>query len=380
VALSLLLVAGAGLFTTSLLNLTRVELGFRTGRLLTFSVDATQTRPEPVQAVSFYRDLLRRFQAIPGVTGVGAADGGPFSGHNSSGNLTIEGYQAKPQEYVGSRMVAIGPGFFQALGVPVRAGREFQDRDEAGSPKVVVVNEAFARKYFAGRDPVGRRLMFGGREPVTLDREIVGVVADVKSEVRKPAVETVFLPFPQWARAERLTFYARTTADDARAAADVRRAVRAADANVPVGDLKPMDVLIRESITSDRLIALLSIAFGLLATVLAAVGLYGVVAYSAARRTSEIGVRIALGASPAGVLGLILREAGLMAGVGIAVGLAGAIALGRFVESQLFGVKAADPLVFAGAALLLALIAVFAALVPGWRASRTDPIAALKYD
>ncbi|MBZ5724479.1 MAG: ABC transporter permease [Acidobacteriia bacterium] len=380
VALSLLLAVGAGLFASSLVNLMRVNLGFRTERLLMFSVNATLSRPDMARAVPFYRDLEQRLAAVGGVAGVGAAEGGPFSGSNRGGNLTIEGYNARPDEYVGSSEIAVSPGFFRAMGIPLRAGREFSERDDGAAPKVVVINETFARRYFAGRDAIGRRLMMGSSNHPVLDHEIVGVAADSHVDVRKPPKETFFFPYAQWDKPDQLTYYVRTAGDESRLATDIRQVVRAADANVPTGTLTPMDVRIRESIYTDRLIALLSGAFGLLATLLAAIGLYGVVAYAVTQRTAEIGIRIALGAPPAGVLRMILLEAGRMAGAGIAIGVAAALAIGRLLESQLFGIQAANPSILAAAALLLAAVALVAALVPGWRASRIDPISALKYE
>ncbi len=380
VALSLLLVVGAGLFTGSLLNLTRVNLGFRAQRLLMFGVNAATSRPEVSRAVAFYRDLQQRLEAIPGVTGVAAAASGPFSNSGRGGNITVEGYHPGPDEDVGGSIVAISPGFFRAMGIPLRAGREFTDRDEAGAPKVVVVNEAFAKKYFDRKDPVGRRMAIGESNHPVLNLEIVGVAADSRVEVRKPASETWYFPFAQWGQPERLQFYVRTAGDPDRLASGVRQAVRTADPDVPMGALKPMDVWIAESIYVERLIAMLSGAFGVAATLLAAIGIYGVVAYAVARRTAEIGIRMALGAQPARVLRMILLEAGSMAALGIAIGLAAAFGLSRLVASQLFGVKPADPAVFAGAAGVLALVALAAALVPGWRASRIQPVQALKYE
>jgi predicted permease len=379
-SLAVLLVVGAGLFTGSLINLSKVNLGFRTARLLMFNVNATTTRPLLASAVSFYHDLQARLSMVGGVAGVAAGQGGPFSGSNSGGNLTVEGYQPKADEYVGSSRVAIGPGFFKAMGVPLRAGREFTDRDNTGAPKVVVVNETFAGKYFAGRNPVGGRLMIGGSNHPVFDHEIVGVAADIHVEVRGKPKEAFYFPYPQWDKPEPLTFYVRTAGDAGHLANDLRQMVRAADPNVPMGELKPVEVRIRESIYTDRLIAMLSGAFGLLATLLAAIGLYGVVAHGVTRRTAEIGVRMALGAEPSDVLRMIVVEGGRMAGAGIVIGLVAAFGLSRLVESQLYGVKAADPLVFAGGAAFLAVVAVAAALVPGWRASKIEPVVALKYE
>jgi len=380
VALSLLLLVGAGLFVGSFLNLMKVNLGFRTEHLLMFGVNVSSSRPQVAQAVAYYHDLQDRLARIPGVAGVGSAADGPFSGGTRGGNLTVEGYHKRPDEYVGASIVEVSPGFFHAMGIPLRAGREFTDRDDAGAPKVVVVNEAFVKKYFAGRDAVGRRMMNGESNHPVLNLEIVGVVADSHVDVRKSAKETWYFPYAQWDKPDRLQYYVRAAGDDTRLAGEIRQVLRAADPNVPMGELKPMDVWIAQTIYTERLIAMLSAAFGLLATLLAAIGLYGVVAFAVARRTAEIGVRMALGARPSEVLRMILLEAGRMAGLGIAIGLAAAFGLSRLVESQLFGIKAANPAIFACGAVLLAAVAVAAAFVPGWRASRIEPVSALKYE
>jgi predicted permease len=343
-------------------------------------VNATATRPQLASAVSFYRDLQQRLSTLGGVTGVAAAADGPFGGGTSAGNLTVEGYQPKADEYVGSTTIAVNPGFFQAMGVRLRAGREFTDRDDTAAPKVVVINETFARKYFAGRNPIGGHLMVGGNDHPVFDHEIVGVAADTHIAVRDQPKETFFMPYAQWDRPGRLVFYVRTAGDTGGLANTIRQVVRAADPNVPMGTMKPMEVHIQDDIYTDRLIAMLSGAFGLLATLLAAIGLYGVIAHAVTRRTAEIGVRMALGAQPAVVLRMILAEAGRMAGIGIAIGLIAAFGVSRYVESQLYGMKAADPAVFAGGAALLVVVAVAAALVPGWRASKIEPVVALKYE
>ncbi len=380
VALSLLLLVGAGLFTTSFVRLINVDLGFRTHQLLMFSLDTTPSRHHLAGAIAFYRDVERRLASAGGVLSVAAADGGPFSGSNRGSNITVEGYQPKENEYVGSTRIAVSGGYFQAMGVPLRAGREFTDRDSAAAPKVAIVNEAFVKRYFAGRDPIGRRFMFGASNHPKLDREIVGVAADVRPEVRNPAKETIFIPYQQWDQPTQLTFYVRGAGEEGQLSSTIRQLVRSMDANVPVRDLSPVDVEVRDSIYSDRLIAMLSLAFGVLATLLAAIGLYGVVAYGVARRTPEIGLRVALGAVPGSVLKMVLAEAARTAAAGITLGLLAAFVLSRYVESQLFDVKAVDPPVFAGAALFLATVALAAAFVPGRKASRIEPVRALKYE
>jgi predicted permease len=380
VALSLVLVVAAGLFGTTLFNIARINLGFRPQNLLTFKVDASRSRPRMADSVAYYSDLTRRIAAIPGVTGVGAADGGPFSDSNHSRNITLEGYQPrKPGDAVGARVIAVSPGFFGALGIPVRAGREFTERDGA-KPRVVMANEAFIRRYLSGRNPLGLHLMFGGGEHPVLDREIVGVAADSRSSSREPADETLYFPFTQWDDPARLMFYVSSAGDNGALGPSIRAVARDADANVPLYEMSPITLRIEDSIYVERLLAMLSVAFGALATLLAALGLYGIVAYTVARRTAEIGLRMALGAQPGSMLRMVVLESAKLALTGIVIGLAAALALSKLVESQLFGVKAADPLILTCAAALLALVALGAALAPGLRAARIDPVSALKYE
>ena len=380
VALSLVLVVGAGLFSGTLYNLAKVNLGFRTERLMTFKVDATRNRPLVADSVAFYRALQERLAAIPGVIGVAASGSGPFSNSNNGGNITVEGYQPKNNEYVGSSLNAVNPGFFAGLGIRLRAGREFTERDGAGAPKTVVVNEAFAKLYCGGRNPLGLHLMFGGSSHPTLDREIVGLAADVRTNVREPAKPTLYYPYAQWKQPERLMYYVRAAGVETSLAPAIRAAVRDEDPNVPVTVLQPITVRIDDTMYSERLLAMLSMAFGALATLLAAIGLYGVVAYAVTRRTAEIGVRMALGALPGDVLRMVLAEAGKLALAGIVVGVAVALALSRLVQTQLFGVQAADPRILIGAAAFLAAVAMAAAFMPGRRASRISPVQALKYE
>ncbi len=381
VALSLVLAVAAGLFSGTLYNLAKVNLGFRAERLLTFKLDAALSRPHVADAVAFYRDLQQRIAAIPGVAGVGASAAGPFSNMSSGGNITVEGYTAKPHEDVGGTLSAVSGGYFSALGIPLRAGRELDDRDSAGAPKAVVVNETFVKKYCAGRNAVGLHMMFGGGSHPVLNREIVGVAADSLVGVRDSVKPTIYFPYSQWDKPDRLAFYVRAARGDETAlAASIRAAVRAEDPNVPLIYLQSISLSIANTLYAERLLAMLSGAFGALAALLAAIGLYGVVAYAVARRTPEIGLRMALGALPSDVLRMVLLEAGKLAAAGVAIGTVAALALGRLVQSQLFGVQAADPRILAGAAVFLAAVALAAALGPGWRASRISPVTALKYE
>jgi len=380
VAFSLALLVVAGLFSESLFHLLKVDLGFHAERLLTVSVDATPSRPDLPGAVSFYRELQDRLSSIGGVRGAGAESSGPFSGSTASGNITVEGYRAAENENTGAEFSAISPQFFHALGIPLRIGREFTAGDANGAQKVVVVNETFVKKYFGSANPLGRRLMFGGSNHPDLDRQIVGVVADHRKEVREKPSEMIYYPYTQWAKPARLTFYIRTEGDETQLGPAIQRLIRSIDSNVAVGDPKPMTLLVNESIYTDRLIAGLSLAFGVLATLMAAIGLYGVVGYAVTRRTSEIGLRMALGALPGDVLRMVLGEASRMVAVGVVIGAAAGVALGRVAQSELFGIQAADPVLVASGVLVIALVTTAAACIPAWRASRIDPVSALKYE
>jgi len=381
VALSMLLAVGAGLFARSAANLLNANLGFRPQHLMLFNVNAALDRPDLPAATAFYRALTDRLKGIPGVVGVAAANSGLFGGGESAANITVEGYHARENEYTGSDLVAVSPGFFHALGIPLRAGRDLSERDEsAAGEKAIVVNETFVKRYFAGQDPIRKRLVLGGSRHPVFDREIVGVAANSRSDGRAPLKETIYFPYAHWKKPDRLEFFVRSAGDQGALAAAIRQAVRETDPDLPVSDIQTAQISIRESHYAERLIAMLALAFGILATLLAAIGLYGVMAYAVARRTNEIGVRMALGARPASVLGMMLWEAGRLAVAGIVIGWIAAFALGRFVESQLFGVTAGNPAIYAAVTAVLAAAALAAALIPGWRAARIDPLLALKYE
>ena len=239
----------------------------------------------------------------------------------------MEGYRpSKPEENLDVSRIAVTPGFFAALGIPVRAGREFSERDGA-APKVVVVNEAFAKRYCRGRNPLGLHLMFGADSHPVLDREIVGVAGDSRPNSREPAREALYYPFTQWEEPDRLMFYVRSAGDAGGLGPSIRAAARSADVNVPLYDMHPITLRIEDSIYVERLLAMLSVAFGALATLLAALGIYGIVAFTVARRTAEIGLRMALGAQPGDMLRMVVLEAARLALAGIAVGSAAALAL-----------------------------------------------------
>ena len=379
-ALSLLLLVGAGLFARSLFNLLRVDPGFRTERLLTFSIDPRLNGYSKERGFALFHDLQERLSALPGVVAAGAASPGPLSHDNRGGNITVEGYQAREDEYTGASQHAVSPGYFHALGIPVVRGREVTERDLNSPQKVVVVNEEFVRRYFGERNPLGRHMTFGGGN-VTLDREIVGVVRNFKHDsLRQTPSPAVYFPYTNEERLDRTEFYIRGELDTGALASQVRRVVQQMDASLPVFDTEPVEILVEQSVQIDRLIAVLACAFGLLATVLAAIGLYGVVAYTVARRTAEIGIRVALGAVPGAVLWLVMKDVGRLVLFGLAIGVPAALALGRLVQSQLFGLKAGDPAILACASAALVLVALLSGLIPSRRAARIDPIDALRHE
>jgi predicted permease len=380
-ALSLLLLVGAGLFARSLFNLLRVDPGFRTERLLTFAVDPQLNGYSRERGFAFFQDLQQRLERMPGVAAVGAANPGPLTQSNRGNNVTVEGYQAREDEGMDVSRHAVTPGYFHALGAPLVRGREINERDLHSAEKVVVVNEAFVKRFFGSGNPLGRHMMFGASNKKLPDMEIVGVVHDFKhNSLRDRPVPSVYSTYTNDDRLDRLEFYVRSKRQSSELGSQIRRLVQQMDAGLPVFHMQPVEIQVADTVELDRLIAILSCAFGLLATLLAAIGLYGVVAYTVARRTAEIGIRVALGAVPRDVLWLVMKDVGLLVILGLAIGLPVALALGKLVESQLFGLKAADPVIFAVASLTLVFVAALSGLIPSSRAAHIDPIVALRHE
>ena len=291
----------------------------------------------------------------------------------------VEGYTPGEGEDMNPRINGVGPSFFTTIGMPLVAGREFDARDVLGSPPVAVVNDAFARSYFKDTNPVGRRLGFGRDEKMSI--EIVGVVRDARLDrMREEPERFVFVPAAQQDDLTGAVFYVRTDGDPSALATPVRAATREIDAALPVSDIKTMAAVVDESLFTDRIVAGLSAAFGLLATLLASVGLYGVMSYAVARRTREIGVRVALGADRSRILKLVLGEVAILTGIGMAIGLPGGWGLGRLIESRLFGLRAFDPPTLVLTAAVLATATLLAGALPALRALRVQPASALRYE
>jgi predicted permease len=381
VSLSLLLLIGAGLFIQSLRNLRDLNPGFHTGNLLTFAMDPTLNGYQPERSLQFYRQLTERMNALPGVKSAALAVVQILDGNEWDSVVTVEGYTAKQGEWVDPHMQFVSPRFFETMGIPVLLGRDFRTQDDKGAPMVAIVNEKFARRYFGGANAIGRHVGMGGNPGAKTDIEIVGVVKDTRYEsLRDEIPYELYLAYRQMPFVNGMTAYLRTEADPENMFSLLRRTVREVDSNVPVYRMRTLEQQLDKSLMSERLLATLSAIFGCLATLLAAVGLYGVMAYMVARRTREIGIRMALGASSGSVVWLVMREVLLLAVVGLAIGLPAAWALTRLVETQLFGIQPADPLTMTVAAIGIASVATLAGYFPARRATGIDPMQALRWE
>jgi predicted permease len=304
-----------------------------------------------------------------------------IAGSNWNNTVKVEGFESTENTNAQSSFNGVGPGFFRTTGVSVLAGREFTPADDMSRPRVAIVNETFARRFGLGTNPVGKRMASRGGDTVSLDIEIIGLVRDTKySSVKGEIPPVYFTPHQQLRNVGELNFYVRTNGDPAAILRAVRGVVQRLDPMLPVENLKTMPDEIREGTAEDRLFTTLLATFAALATLLAAMGLYGVLAYSVAQRTREIGVRMALGAGAAQVRRMILRQVAVMVLIGGTIGIAGAMGLGRVAQSLLYQMSGADPLVMLASVVLLSLVGLAAGYVPAWRASRVDPMQALRYE
>jgi predicted permease len=301
-----------------------------------------------------------------------------MTGSNSSSTIKVEGYEAKEGEDMNPDLNGVAPEFFDTLGIPLLSGRDFTEADDLDAPRVAVVNENFARYFFGDGDPLGRRITFGRTDT---EMVIVGVTGSGKSSsMREEPRRFLYLPYTQSSDLGAVTFYVRAGIDPESLGSRIREAVSRVDAGLPVAELKTMNRQIEESLFAERMVAALSVAFGGLATLLAAVGLYGLLSYTVAMRTREIGIRVALGAERKGLLLLVMRKVALLAILGIGIGLPAGLILGRLVESQLYGLNARDPLAIGLATGVLLATAALAGALPAARASRVDPMVALRHE
>jgi len=381
IALSMALLIAAGLFTKSLLNASRVDLGIKTEKLVVFNVAPVRNGYPQERSRALFERIEDELAALPGVRAVSGSLVNLIAGNSWGNDVRVQGFDAGPDTDTNSRFNGVGPGYLQTIGTPLIAGREFTRADALGAPKVAIVNETFAKKFKLGRDAVGKRMKRSGSPGTELDIEIVGLARDSKYNSVKREPQPVFLtPYRQETRVGFLNFYVRTTLDEEQLLAAIPAIIKRLDPNLPVENMKTMDRQVRENLFMDRFISTLSTAFAVLATLLAAVGLYGVLAYTVSQRTKEFGVRMALGADPARVRALVLGHVGRMTVAGGIVGLAVALALGRWAQSLLFELKGYDPVVMVTATVVLTLVALGAGFVPAYRASRLDPMRALRYE
>jgi len=380
-ALSMALLAAAGLFIKSLYNVSQVDLGLKLDNVVTFSVSPELNGYTPERSKVLFEQLEQSLASQPGVTGVTASMVPLLAGSNWGTDVRVQGFESGPDINSNSRFNAVGPNYFSTLGIPILAGREFVESDRLGGRQVVVVNEAFAEKFKLGRDVVGKLMARSGRTTGELDMEIVGLVQNAKySEVKAVVPPLFFTPYKQDERIGYISFYVRTDASPEALLRTIPTVVAALDGNLPVEEVRTMPQQVKENVFLDRMISTLSAAFAALATVLAAIGLYGVLAYTVTQRTREFGLRMALGADGANVRGLVLRQVGVMAAIGGTLGLGMAIWIGREAESQLFEVKGSDPIVFAAAFVLLGVVALAAGIIPAQRASKVNPMRALRWE
>ncbi|HSB12378.1 MAG TPA: ABC transporter permease [Blastocatellia bacterium] len=380
VALSLVLLVGAGLFARSLVMLAHENLGFNRDNVLLVDVDPRLAGYKSAELIPRYRQLLERVGSLPGVQAATLATYSPISGTRRSSSVSLQGYASQPGEDLVVSDMMVGPRYAETLGLPLLLGREIGPQDTEASPKVAVVNQAFAEYFFHGENPIGHRLGFGDDPKDSADIEIVGVIGDAKyASAREKPQRTVYRPILQ-VKDYSANLEIRTQGDPMSLSSAVRSAIAQVDDKLPIVGVTSLEKQFDDSLRQEKLIAQLVSFFGLLALVLACVGLYGVMANTVVRRTNEIGIRMALGAESGRILWMVLRETLVLVTIGIAIGIPVAIGAARLVSSQLFGLTAADPVTLISASLILTAVAALAGYLPARRASRVDPIVALRYE
>ena len=382
IALSLVLLIGAVLLVRSFRNLISVDPGFSAHNVLSATVSLPESRyTDATQVRGFFRQLLERVQHLPGVSSAALCQVVPFSGGGGGYAFTVEGYQPKPGEPARDTWRrSVTPDYFATMGIKVLRGRHFENSDTETSQRVVVVDEKLAREYWPNEEPVGKRIKFGDASSNTPWLTIIGVVPSVKNrKLDEDAKFYVYQPFSQWAPRE-TSLVVRTTIDPAAIIASVRSQVAALDPELPLFDITTVDESVAKSVSTKRLSSMLLLAFAITALLLAVIGIYGVISLNVNNRTSEFGIRLALGAQPRNILQLVLGQGIRVAAVGLAIGIGAALLLTRLMETLLFGVTPSDPFTFAVVAVILALAALVAALIPARRATKVDPLVALRYE
>jgi predicted permease len=378
---ALILILGSSLFVQSLRNLNQVDPGFHATNLVRFKIDPMLGGHDVPGAKQFYQSLLERLKSLPAVESAGLAVVAIMEGNEWDSTVSVEGYRTAEGEDMNPHFNSISPGYFETLGLEIRAGRDFDDREQMGAKRSAVVNETFARKYFPEGSPVGYHFGFGDGPNVKLDIEIVGVVEDAKYEdLRDDIPRQVFVAYPQADWADEMTAYVRTSASSEATFDRIREEVRKLDPAMPIFDMNSMEDQLDRSLAVERLVALLSSAFGILATLLAFLGLYGVTAFGVTRRSAEIGLRMALGAKGTSVVGMVLKEVVILASIGVALALPLAWWLSALVQSLLYGVAPRDPVTLGLATLSLLSVALAAGAIPAFRASRVSPVSVLRYE
>ena len=377
-ALSVVLIAGAFLFAFSLQELTSFDTGLDRRRLVVVDVDAKDVAYKGPQIAALNRRVLDRLGALPGVEAVSFSGNGIYTGRNSNTAVVVDGFPPGDNDINMTYLDHVGPHYFTTAGTRLVMGREFNERDNPAGPGVAIVNQEFVNHFFNGQNPVGKNLYRRGEEQ---RYQIVGVVQDIRTDVRqKPKRMVYFSQLQTEGRLYTTRFLVRMRPGQQARVVDLRAAVRAADPGVHLASIDSADQLLNHTLDTDRAIAALSFGFGLLAVTLAAVGIYGLLAHDVTRRTGEIGVRMALGATRSGVMALVFREVALVGALGVAAGTAGAIVLGRMVTGLVFGLTPSDPRVLVSATVVLAVVAAIAAWFPARRAASMDPTSALRHE
>jgi putative ABC transport system permease protein len=382
IAFALVLLTGAGLMIRSFIRLQEVKPGFKPENLLTMRLRLPQTKyADAAQLTPFYQQLIERVRALPGVRTVGTVSHLPLSGAYQSGTITVEQPSASVDNasFECDRRIT-SPDYFEAMGIEVMNGRPFNDHDAQGGLMVCLVDETFARRFWPNEDPLGKRVKIGGSQSTNPWLTIVGVVAHVKHYgLSAQGREFIYFPYTQ-APARQMFLAVRTEGDPSNLIGSVRKEIASMDPDQPIADIRNMEQIVYGSVAQPRFNMLMLGIFAVVALILAAVGVYGVMNYSVAQQTHEIGIRMALGAQQSHILAMVIQQGCLLVGIGVAIGLAGAFVITRFMSSMLYDVKAMDPATFGGVAVILALVALVASYIPARRATRVDPMIALRYE